>query len=254
MRAAARRRVATRRAARSRSTNMRTGILGGSFNPIHLGHLHIAAGARRTFGLLQVHFVVATFPPHKRLEQLVPFSHRYAMVTLATARTAGFVPSLIELEPPASAYSIDTVAKFLRAGRGSPRDLYFIAGSDSLGDIAGWRKSRELLLACNFIFVVRKGAEVGDPAAVLPAEARPLLQDLRAVGRRHLRRHVETVLSRRGGSKTHIFLVDLGAPAISASHIRRLAAAGRPFGHLVPVSVRTYIQKLNLYGASCRMR
>lgn len=239
---------------RCRPTDMRTGILGGTFNPIHLGHLDIAASARRTFGLAQIHFVVATFPPHKRLEQLVPFSHRYAMVTLATARAAGFVPSLIELEPPASAYSIDTVVKFLRAGRGSSRDLFFIAGTDSLCDIKHWRKSRELLLACHFIFVVRAGAKIGDAAAVLPAEARPRLLDLRGVGRRYLRRHVETVLAHQGSSQTHIFVVDFGAPDISASHIRRLVAAGRPFGHLVPRSVHTYIQKLNLYGASCRMR
>lgn len=254
MRAAARRRAGASCAVRCRSTNMRTGILGGSFNPIHLGHLDIAASARRTFGLAQIHFVVATFPPHKRLEQLVPFSHRYAMVTLATARAACFIPSLIELEPPASSYSIDTVVKFLRAGRIPPRDLYFIAGTDSLCDITRWRRSRELLLACNFIFVARKGAEIGDATAALPSEARPHLLDLRGVGRRQLRRHVETFLSRRGGGKTHIFIVDLGAPDISASNIRRLVAAGRPFGHLVPVSVRTYIQKLNLYGASCRTR
>jgi nicotinate-nucleotide adenylyltransferase len=230
---------------------MRLGILGGSFNPIHFGHLHIAEGAQRLFGLAEVHFVVATFPPHKRLEHLIPFTHRYAMVSLATSRIPSFIPSLVELEPPVSPFSIDTLAKFARRHDGKRQSLYFVAGTDSLLDVANWRNSEELLLSYNFVFVSRPGVEIDEMRAALPAKAIPRVLDLRDSGTRQMRRRIELSAS---GSKTHIFIIDLGAPEVSASRIRELVSSGRRFEHLVPAPVRAYIQKLTLYGAQCQTR
>ena len=90
---------------------VRIGVLGGTFNPVHNGHLHIARNIQEFFALKQVHFVVATTPPHKSLEDLIPFNHRYAMVSLAVAGVSSFIPSLVELEPEASPFSIDTMDK-----------------------------------------------------------------------------------------------------------------------------------------------
>jgi nicotinate-nucleotide adenylyltransferase len=230
---------------------MRLGILGGSFNPVHLGHLHIAEGAQRVLGLAQVHFVVATFPPHKRLEHLIPFTHRYAMVSLATSRFPSFIPSLMELVPPASPFSIDTLAKFARIRNRNRQGLYFVAGTDSLLDVANWRDSEELLLSYNFVFISRPGVEIGEACAALPSKAIPRVLDLRECGPRQTRRRIESAAS---GSETHVFILDLEAPDISASRIRELVASGRRFEHLVPAPVRAYIQKLTLYGAQCQTR
>jgi len=223
---------------------MRLGVLGGSFNPIHLGHLYIARRARDLFGMQRIHFVVATFPPHKQLQHLIPFTHRYAMVSLATSRSPSFVPSLVELEPPASPFSIDTMSKLATACSGRDNRPYFIAGTDSLLDVPNWRDSRRLLASFNFIFVTRPGAEIGDIRGILPYRASSDILDLRECSRSEMLRRIE-----RAASSPSIFLVDLRAPDISASRIRRLAAAGRRFDRLVPAAVRTYIRKLNLYGA-----
>lgn len=223
---------------------MRLGVLGGSFNPIHLGHLHIARRVRDLFGMQRIHFVVATFPPHKQLQHLIPLTHRYAMVALATSRCPNFMPSLVELEPPASPFSIDTMAKLAASCAGRNDRLYFIAGTDSLLDVAGWRDSYRLLQSYNFIFVTRPGAEIGDIRGILPPRTPSDVLDLRACNRSKMHR-----LIKQAASRPSIFLVDLRAPDISASRIRTLAAAGHRLDRLVPASVRTYIRKLNLYGA-----
>jgi nicotinate-nucleotide adenylyltransferase len=225
-------------------SNMRVGVLGGSFNPIHHGHLHIARRVRDLFGMRRIYFVVTTFPPHKQLQHLVPFTHRYAMVSLATSRSPSLVPSLVELEPPASPFSIDTMAKLASTCTVRGDHLYFIAGTDSLRDVASWRDSRSLLESYNFIFVARPGAAIDDIRGILPSRTPLDLLDLRAYSRRETRRRIE-----EAEATPSVFLLDLRAPDISASRIRRLAAEGGRFDRLVPAAVRSYIRKLNLYGA-----
>ncbi len=227
---------------------MRLGVLGGSFNPIHHGHLQVAAAVQRLFLLDQVEFVVASRPPHKLEEQLVPFHHRYAMVSLALSGLRRFVPSAVELAPPASAFSADTLAKLSRLHRLEPHRLYFIAGADSLLDIGGWRRSREMLRSYNFIFVTRPRAKIG--ASISGADGRRAfrLLDLRGLNSRLVRRTIEAAA---GTGRPQQFLVDVGAPDLSASQVRDRAASGGRIHRLVPVAVREYIMKLNLYGARC---
>ncbi|MBM3792066.1 MAG: nicotinate (nicotinamide) nucleotide adenylyltransferase [Acidobacteria bacterium] len=225
---------------------MRLGVLGGSFNPVHKGHLHIALEAQAAFGLTRVMFVVATHPPHKRRERLVAFTHRYAMVGLATSGLPSLVPSPVELEPPASAFSIDTLAKLARSHDLEPHRMYFIAGADSLLDVVNWRRSRDLLRRCNFIFVSRPGCAVGDPASVLPAGRASRVLDLRGTTGRAFRARIEGAGRE---AEPRIFIADLRAPDISASRIRERVAARRPIRRWVPAPVAEYIDKLDLYGA-----
>jgi len=171
------------RAGNRGSGGLRLGVLGGTFNPVHLGHLHIARSVQRLFSLSEVLFVVAAKPPHKPLDALIPLMHRYAMVSLATAGEASFVPSLVELEPQASSFSVDTMSKLARQVARANGILYFIAGGDSLLEVKSWRKSERLLTAFNFVFVVRPGTGTVDPGKTLPSKAVPRVCDLTGLGR-----------------------------------------------------------------------
>ncbi len=223
--------------------NTRIGVLGGTFNPIHFGHLHIAGEIQKVFSLSRVYFVVATMPPHKSPEDLIPFMHRYAMVSLATAGLPSFIPSMVELEPQASSFSVDTMSKLERRARREKSVLYFIAGGDSLADVKTWRESEKLLSSYNFIFAVRPGARALDPAEALPGNTASRIVDLTGRGLIQRRRSITD----HSGAK-RIFVLDVGAPDISATHIRKLASLGRSIHRLVPGPVRDYIDKLHLYG------
>ena len=191
----------------------RIGVFGGTFNPIHLGHLHIAGEIQRIFSLSEVHFVVATAPPHKAPENLIPFVHRYAMVGLATAGLPSFVPSLIELEPEPSPFSVDTMCKLERR-LGPQSVLYFIAGGDSLAEVKSWRESEKLLTSYNFIFAVRPGTGPLNP--VLPAGASALVRDLTRLKPAQIRNGIE-----ENGNVKRIYILDVHAPDISATQIRK---------------------------------
>lgn len=221
------------------------GVFGGTFNPIHLGHLHIAHRAQRLFGLSRVYFVVATVPPHKSNEDLPPLFQRYVMVSLATAGWRAFIPSLIELEPPASPFTIHTMAKISGLTGCDKTMLYFIAGSDSLVDISTWKDSEELLTSYNFIFVTRPGISVDNPCSYLPIAAQSRVRDVTDLGPRQIRQMAPSGLSRK---KSRIFIADLGALDISASRIRKMAASGKRMHRMLSVPVQEYIQKLKLYG------
>jgi nicotinate-nucleotide adenylyltransferase len=226
-------------------TATRLGVLGGSFNPVHLGHLHIAQCGRDLFGLSQVHFVVASVPPHKPAQDLIPFPHRYAMASLATSGLAGFIPSMVELEPPVSPYSVDTLAKLARRYGLTGKDLYFIAGGDSLHDVAGWHMSEALLMSYNFVFVMRPGVSMPELSTLLPKPALARVVDCRGSTPNGMQQLLVTELA---ASDCRIFLIDAGAPDIAASQIRKLASQGQGIGHLVPAAVHEYILKLHLYG------
>lgn len=220
----------------------RIGVFGGTFNPIHLGHLHVAGEIQRLFSLSQVHFVVAGSPPHKGQDRVIPFAHRYAMVALATAGTESFIPSMIELEPEASPFSIDTMAKMAR--RTGPDDkLYFIAGGDSFSEVKTWKESEALLTSYNFVFASRPGTGPLDPRGSLPGKAAELVVDLTG-------RAAASVRQSAGAQDAapRIYVVDVGAPDISATRIRQLCSLGKPIERMVPESVREYIRKLHLYG------
>src|SRR3954454_8057800 len=143
---------------------MNVGLLGGTFDPIHRGHLAVARAAQQRFDLGRILFVPAGAPPHKQKQPLTPYAHRYAMVALATGGEKGFIPSDIEsfeqLDGKPS-YSIDTVRR-LKSQLKRSDHLYFIIGIDAFKDIATWRQPEALLKETDFIVVSRPGYSLAD--------------------------------------------------------------------------------------------
>ena len=222
----------------------RIGVLGGTFNPVHNGHVHIARNIQELYALSEVHFVVATTPPHKSPEELISFTHRYAMVSLAVAGVSSFVPSLVELAPRASPFSIDTMEKIARRMGLNKNALYFIAGGDSLLEVKSWQHSEKLLSAYNFIFVMRPGTRRIVPREALPPKVLSRVRDFTGLKRVQIRRRIEA----EAGTENRIYILDIGAPDISATRIRNLVSAQKSIHRLVPPPVREYIRKLHLYG------
>jgi nicotinate-nucleotide adenylyltransferase len=228
-----------------RLQNDRVGVLGGTFNPIHFGHLHIAKSIQSLFSLSQVQFVVATTPPHKSLERIIPFNHRYAMVSLAVSGVPFFVPSMIELEPQASPFSVDTMSKLACSLTHEERKLYFIAGGDSLAEVKSWRESERLLTSYNFVFAMRPGIRLMDVAGSLPEMAAGRVRNFTGLGPIQIRRE----LANEHPKENRIYIVDVDAPDISATRIREMVSSGKSIRRMVPDPVGEYIRKLDLYGA-----
>src|SRR5579864_6695404 len=158
---------------------MNIALFGGTFDPVHRGHLVVARAAAAAFGLKQVWFVPADIPPHKQKTPVTSFYHRYAMVSLAVAGEKDFLPSLIEAPSVDGrgvdrkpSYSIDTVRR-VKKSLGKSDHLYFLIGMDAFKDIAKWYKAEELLAECDFIVAARPGYSLADVASSLPEKLRP---------------------------------------------------------------------------------
>ena len=221
---------------------MNVALFGGTFDPIHLGHLAVARAARERFKLAQVHFVPAHIPPHKQSQPITAFSHRYAMVALGTAGDAGFLTSLLESPeqaPDGANYTVDTVARFRRK-LGKRDRLFFLIGIDAFLDIAHWREPERLLSEVEFVVVSRPGFSLADVEAALPPSLRPAEQVKQGVRRQPAAG--EIVLA-----NTTIHLLKGVAEKVSATQIRNAAARGRSLDKLVGVLVADYIKKQGLY-------
>jgi len=209
-------------------------LFGGTFDPIHCGHLKAAEAAARRFGLDQVLFVPTGNPPHKHHPGLTDFAHRYAMVALACVEDHRFLPSL--LETPASDgrphYSIDTAQKAKKL-LGPRATLYFLLGADAFLDLPHWKNYRRLLGLVNFIVVSRPGFE--DFSKVVPAEI--LAQPGRGAGPADTVKLEHTTVS---------ILRGVAAP-VASRDIRETVRAGRSVAGLVPPLVEQYILKAELY-------
>ena len=212
---------------------MKIGLMGGTFNPVHLAHLRIAEEARDLCGLDKVVFIPAADPPHKPLAGDVPFRQRYEMVRLAIAGNPAFELSDIEGQRPGKSYSIDTIAAFRRE---HPEDqLFFIIGSDSFLEIGLWHRYVEIFQSCSLIVVERPGYPVNDPVSALPVAIRGEVRYTRDL---HRQEHT--------AGTTVKFLS--GCPLeVSSSEIRRLAAAGHSITYLVPPEVEAYIKEQRIY-------
>ena len=133
---------------------MKIGVMGGAFNPIHIGHLNAASEVAERVGLDKVYFVVSARPPHKPKDSLIDTKSRYEMVEIACADNDRFLPSHVEIDRPGKSYTIDTM-RYYQKKHG--REVYFIAGHDALIDIAMWKSASILLKTCNFIAVTPPG-------------------------------------------------------------------------------------------------
>jgi nicotinate-nucleotide adenylyltransferase len=210
-------------------------LFGGSFDPIHVGHMAVARAALRRFHLDEIHFIPSGRPPHKPDNDLAPFPARYAMVALACAEHPAYVASLAEAGADASGlhtfYSIDTVRHFRRRLHAGDR-LYYVIGADAFLHIPTWRSYEALLDSCDFIVASRPGFKLDALRLVVPPEL---------LGRERGDRH--TIVLR----KTRVHLLDTVRSHVSATEVRERCRHHNPIHGLVPVRVEEYILKQALY-------
>jgi nicotinate-nucleotide adenylyltransferase len=233
---------------------MNIGLFGGTFDPIHKGHLALALAARERCGLGRVYFVPTNVPPHKAAQPVASYFHRYAMTALATQTEKTFLPSLLEapgefiLHDKKSArgsvastpnYSIDTIRRLKQSLKKSER-LFFLIGVDAFKDIAKWREAEALFAECEFIVASRPGFSLADVATALPEKLRPRAESTKPFSKQPARG--DLVLP---GVTLH--LLDDVNQKISATEIREAVRAKRPLRRLVPESVEEYIKKEGLY-------
>ncbi|MBM4041193.1 MAG: nicotinate-nucleotide adenylyltransferase [Planctomycetes bacterium] len=216
---------------------MPIGLLGGSFNPIHVGHLVVAEEARGRLGLERVLFVPARVSPHKLGKPLAPAEDRLRMVQLAIADNSAFEASDTELRRGEPSFSIDTVQQ-LREQSGGEWDIHFLVGADTLAELAAWHRVRELADMCKFVVFSRpeeRGAEPGPSRAEGTPRPQDALDPLRAALRDD---QVAAIAERR---------IEIPLIGVSSTDIRRRVREGRSIRYLVPEAVRRYIVAKGLY-------
>lgn len=188
------------------------GIMGGTFDPIHHGHLVAASEVMEVFHLDQVIFVPAAMQPFKAGRKVTPAEHRYLMTVVATASNPRFTVSRVDIDRGGTTYTIDTLSD-LKAQYPEDTDFYFITGADALAQIARWKDSDRLFEMAHFIGVTR-------PGHVLDASGLP---------------------------RSSVSLVEVPAMAISSTDCRSRVEEGKPVWYLVPDGVVQYIKKYDLY-------
>jgi nicotinate-nucleotide adenylyltransferase len=220
------------------SRSKRIALYGGTFDPVHDGHLAVARGLLDLLALDEVLFVPAYVAPHKR--DVPPTSpwHRHAMLALATADDPRMLISTAELDAPGRPYSVETVARFKEEFGGGAR-LFFVMGADSWSEITTWREWERLLEMCEHVVVTRPGYELSFEH--VPANIRARLVDLRGLVRDRTRRAVEESEPRA------IFLSDAASVDVSSTEVRRAAAGGEVKSLPVPRAVADYVGKYGLY-------
>ena len=218
---------------------LRLGLLGGSFNPVHNGHLAIARQTREALGLDQVLFIPTSHPPHKPNNSLAPAQNRYEMVRLAIASDPTFAISDVEIRRPGKSYTIDTV-RLLQQEYGAQTQLFFLIGLDAFLDFPSWRDPQTLLTLCRFVVLSRPGLSFRSlsTVALLPPIPYPSLADLDA-GRIS---RIEAPLGEQG-----LICLKLPPCPVSASDIRSRIRQGLPAANQLPPLVESYILHHHLY-------
>lgn len=209
------------------------GVLGGSFNPVHLGHLRAAEEVRESQGLDEVRLVPAATPPHKDPSALVPAHHRLRMLELALAGGSGLRVARLELDRPGPSYTIDTLRAF-RTEVGSAR-LVFAVGWDAFRDFSTWKEHPDIFATCDVVVVTRP-----------PGPTRLTLDDIPVAARKAFC-YDPSSESFRHASGYVLSLQRITALDISAAAIRARVAARRSIRFLVPPAVETYIEAQQLY-------
>ena len=215
----------------------RIGILGGTFNPIHNGHLAAAEEVRLRLKLDMILFVPSFLPPHKQEETVPPAEQRLEMVRLAIAGNAHFALSDIEIQRGGASYTVDTIEALRRAW--SDAELYFIIGIDAFLDIQAWRQWRKLLSLCHFVVIARPGYRFGDLIRLdfLNSAAAELLKIDQGA--------VPGVVVNAGAFS--IYLENLPLHDISSTEIRKAVKQGKDIKYFLPDTVLTYIIKARIY-------
>jgi nicotinate-nucleotide adenylyltransferase len=193
-------------------TARRIGVMGGTFDPVHHGHLVAASEVASEFGLEEVVFVPTGQPWQKSEREVSPAEDRYLMTVIATASNPQFTVSRVDIDRPGPTYTIDTLTD-LRREYGETAEMFFITGADALAAIVGWHRADDLFQLAHFIGVTRPGHQLEDP----------------------------------GFPDGAVSLIEVPALAISSTDCRARVAAGEPVWYLVPDGVVQYISKRRLY-------
>jgi nicotinate-nucleotide adenylyltransferase len=202
---------------------MKLGLFGGTFDPIHLGHLILAESCREALGLDRVWFVVTATPPHKQGDR-TSIAHRLEMARIAVAGNPAFEVSEIEAKTPGPHYSYQTLERLREERPGD--DLYFLIGADSLADLPGWREPGRILSAATVVVVNRPGIDAAlleDPSVALA----PLI--------------AQTPRARP------VLAVEVPPIGISSTELRRARGEGKSIRYRVPRGVEAYIEAQGLY-------
>lgn len=211
---------------------MKLGLMGGTFNPIHMAHLRIAEEAREQCGLGQVLFIPAADPPHKPLAGDLSFADRLEMVKLAIRENPSFAVSEMEAQRGGKSYTVETL-KTLRTSR-SQDELFFIIGSDSFLELGLWYNYQEIFNLSSLIVVERPGSVIQEPLQQLPQDVRQSFKQ--GSGR--------TLHHASGSSIMFVSGIQLD---IASTRIRSILASGGSIRYLVPESVERFITQKGLY-------
>ena len=213
---------------------MKIGLFGGTFDPIHWGHLRSAEEVQETFSLDRVYFIPASNPPHKRRKPATSARDRFELVRLAIARNSCFSVSDVELLRRGKSYSIDTIRYFTQI-ESPEHSFYFILGLDAFSEIDSWKNVQDIFPLCHLIVTSRPGSgDVMSYRTIPVAVRRGFCYDPRKNAYRHK-------------SGKYLFFTRLTDIAISASEIRNRLKGGKSIRYLVPQNIETYIKNKGLY-------
>jgi nicotinate-nucleotide adenylyltransferase len=216
----------------------RLGILGGTFDPVHVGHIDTALAALAALRLDRVVLLPSGTPPHRSVQPSASRFHRFAMTALAVTGVDGLMVSDLEIGMTEPCYTFDTLARLHATGL-SAAEIFFITGADAFAEIETWSRYPQVLDMANFAVVSRPGADASALPARLPALAARMELWSAAVGR------PTPAVART--TTTGIALVDAPTRDIASTEIRRRLDSGLSIADLVPAAVRTYIEQHGLY-------
>jgi nicotinate-nucleotide adenylyltransferase len=234
------------------TAGLRIGVLGGTFDPIHLGHLAVARQAADGLGLDRVLLLPSRTPPHRPVDLSASVFHRFAMVAFAALADSRLSASDLELGREGTSYTADTL-RALRATGFEGWQIFFLTGADAFAEIATWRDYPTVLDLAHFVVCSRASTAAASLPARLPqlaARMIPVLSPGSACPERSRREDPglhHAIVS--ASPETRVFLLDCATPDISSTDIRARARAGRPLAGLVPPEVDAYIRRHGLYGA-----
>lgn len=217
----------------------RLGLFGGTFDPIHVGHMDAADAARRALALDRVLFVPSHLPPHREADPRATMFHRFAMIALATNDEPAYETSDVEVRRAGTSYTHDTLIG-LHAQGWAPSQLFFIIGTDAFAQIALWREFGRLVEGTNFAVVGRSGTTLDAALARTPA----LASRVRALA---------LAQAQEPSNETAVYLIDAATRDVSSTVIRDHLSAGQPITSLVPAAVERHIIRHGLYGAVDRL-
>lgn len=223
---------------------MKLGVVGGTFNPIHNGHIAAAAAAQQALELDAIMLIPSRIPPHRASPATASAEHRFAMAQLAAADRPGWQASRIELDREGPSYSFDTLVELREKLRGEAAmsrvewQIFFIVGADAFAEIATWSRYPAVLDLAHFVVVSRPGITLDSLTARVPE----LTSRMTTPDRFRL-----SALGPQLSAQTRVILLEADTPDVSSTEIRRRVRAGESLRGLVPDSVASYIATHRLY-------